>query len=62
MAKQGIDRAAVTKTAQELTNKGKLDKAIIEWEKLLVETDGSAYSTSKVSLSIHGNLEVQDPR
>ncbi len=46
MAKKGIDRAAVAKIAQKLTGKGKLDKAIIEWEKLLVDgADGKTYNT-----------------
>ena len=46
MARKVIDRAAVTKAAQKLTSKGKLDKAIIEWEKLLVAgVDGKTYNT-----------------
>lgn len=58
MAKQGIDRAAVTKTAQKLTSKGKLDKAIIEWEKLLVDgVDGKTYN---VVGDLYLKLQKQD--
>ena len=41
-----IDKSAIIKTAQKLTSKGQIDKAIAEWEKLLVTgKDGNIHNT-----------------
>lgn len=41
-----IDKIAITKAAQKFIEKGQIDKAIAEWEKLLKESpDGNVYNT-----------------
>ena len=41
-----VDKIAITKAAQKFIEKGQIDKAIAEWEKLLKESpDGNVYNT-----------------
>src|SRR3989338_11342879 len=41
-----VDKIAITKAAQKFIERGQIDKAIAEWEKLLKESpDGNLYNT-----------------